>query len=89
MRGLPPGRGLPGLSGDAVFRAAASLALAFMLWAWVTTQRFVVNTTVGGPAATEIKGHVLNLATMLAHWQLNQQCDDTGQGQPSEELTAV
>jgi hypothetical protein len=39
MRVLPPGRGLTGLSGDAVFRAAASLALAFMLWAWVTTQR--------------------------------------------------
>src|SRR3954468_5919793 len=37
MRVLPPGRGLPGLSGDAVFRAAASLALAFMLWAWGTT----------------------------------------------------
>jgi YbbR domain-containing protein len=27
------------LSSDVVFRAAASLALAFLLWAWVTTQR--------------------------------------------------
>src|SRR5215217_2506579 len=39
MRILPPGRRVTGLSGEAVFRAAASLALAFMLWAWVTTQR--------------------------------------------------
>jgi YbbR domain-containing protein len=38
MNLLPPER-FPGLSGDAVFRAAASLALAFLLWAWVTTQR--------------------------------------------------
>jgi YbbR domain-containing protein len=35
MHLLPSGRP----SGDAVFRAAASLALAFLLWAWVTTQR--------------------------------------------------
>ena len=46
MRFLPPGRGLTGLSGDAVFRAAASLALAFMLWAWVTTQRDPPETRV-------------------------------------------
>jgi hypothetical protein len=39
MRVLPPGRGVTGPSGDAVFRAAASIALAFLLWAWVTTQR--------------------------------------------------
>src|SRR5919106_141278 len=36
---LKLGRGLTGPSGDAVFRAAASIALAFLLWAWVTTQR--------------------------------------------------
>src|SRR6187549_1798491 len=35
MRLLPSGRP----SGDAVFRAVASVALAFLLWAWVTTQR--------------------------------------------------
>jgi YbbR domain-containing protein len=35
VRLLPSGRP----SGDAVFRAVASLALAFLLWAWVTTQR--------------------------------------------------
>jgi YbbR domain-containing protein len=35
MRLLPSGRP----SGDAVFRGVASLALAFLLWAWVTTQR--------------------------------------------------
>ncbi len=35
---MPPG-GLRGARGDAVFRALASLALAFLLWAWVTTQR--------------------------------------------------
>jgi YbbR domain-containing protein len=29
----------PSISGDALFRAGASLALAFLLWAWVTTQR--------------------------------------------------
>ena len=46
MRILPPGRGLMGLSGDAVFRAAASLALAFLLWAWVTTQRDPPETRV-------------------------------------------
>jgi YbbR domain-containing protein len=46
MRVLPPGRGLTGLSGDAVFRAAASLALAFLLWAWVTTQRDPPETRV-------------------------------------------
>lgn len=38
MSFTPPG-GLRGARGDAVFRAAASLALAFLLWAWVTTQR--------------------------------------------------
>ena len=38
MISLPPAR-FPGLSGDALFRAGASLALAFLLWAWVTTQR--------------------------------------------------
>ncbi|HEX5991245.1 MAG TPA: hypothetical protein VFY70_01655, partial [Thermomicrobiales bacterium] len=46
MHVLPPGRGLMGLSGDAVFRAAASLALAFLLWAWVTTQRDPPETRV-------------------------------------------
>src|SRR5215210_2246468 len=46
MRFLPPGRGVTGLSGDAVFRAAASLALAFMRWAWVTTQRDPPETRV-------------------------------------------
>jgi YbbR domain-containing protein len=34
-----PPEGLRGARGDAIFRAAASLALAFLLWAWVTTQR--------------------------------------------------
>ena len=37
---------MTGLSGDAVFRAAASLALAFLLWAWVTTQRDPPETRV-------------------------------------------
>ena len=46
MRILPPDRRLTGLSGDAVFRAAASLALAFLLWAWVTTQRDPPETRV-------------------------------------------
>ncbi|HEX5992438.1 MAG TPA: CdaR family protein [Thermomicrobiales bacterium] len=46
MRVLPPGRSLMGISGDAVFRAAASLALAFLLWAWVTTQRDPPETRV-------------------------------------------
>src|ERR671916_2091103 len=46
MRVLPPGRSLTGLSGDAVFRAAASLALAFLLWAWATTQRDPPETRV-------------------------------------------
>src|SRR5688500_8890088 len=46
MRMLPPGHRLTGLSGDAVFRAAASLALAFLLWAWVTTQRDPPETRV-------------------------------------------
>src|ERR687897_345765 len=46
MRDLPPVPRLTGLSGDAVFRAAASLALAFLLWAWVTTQRDPPETRV-------------------------------------------
>jgi YbbR domain-containing protein len=45
MSFLPPGR-LTGPSGDAVFRAVASLALAFLLWAWVTTQRDPPETRV-------------------------------------------
>src|ERR687898_803476 len=45
MNLLPPGR-LTGPSGDAVFRAVASLALAFLLWAWVTTQRDPPETRV-------------------------------------------
>jgi YbbR domain-containing protein len=45
MNLLPSGRlGAP--SGDAVFRAVASLALAFLLWAWVTTQRDPPETRV-------------------------------------------
>jgi YbbR domain-containing protein len=36
---LSPGERLPLPSGDVLFRAVASLALAFLLWAWVTTQR--------------------------------------------------
>src|SRR3954471_2297318 len=43
---LPPSPRMPRLSGDAVFRAVASLALAFMLWAWVTTQRDPPETRV-------------------------------------------
>src|SRR4051812_7276338 len=46
MRILPPGRRVTGLSGEAVFRAIASLALAFLLWAWVTTQRDPPETRV-------------------------------------------
>src|SRR5215213_4147880 len=46
MRAPPPGPRFTGLSGDAVFRAAASLALAFLLWAWVTTQRDPPETRV-------------------------------------------
>jgi hypothetical protein len=46
MRVPPPGHRLTGLSGDAVFRAVASLALAFLLWAWVTTQRDPPETRV-------------------------------------------
>src|SRR5215213_637452 len=46
MRIPPPGPRLTRLSGDAVFRAAASLALAFLLWAWVTTQRDPPETRV-------------------------------------------
>lgn len=45
MNLLPPDR-FPGLSGDALFRAGASLALAFLLWAWVTTQRDPPETRV-------------------------------------------
>lgn len=45
MRLVPPDR-FPGLSGDALFRAGASLALAFLLWAWVTTQRDPPETRV-------------------------------------------
>lgn len=45
MRLMPPDR-FPGLSGDALFRAGASLALAFLLWAWVTTQRDPPETRV-------------------------------------------
>src|SRR5919107_3383697 len=46
MSFLPPGRRMTGPSGDAVFRAIASLALAFLLWAWVTTQRDPPDTRV-------------------------------------------
>jgi YbbR domain-containing protein len=42
MHLMPSGRP----SGDAVFRAVASLALAFLLWAWVTTQRDPPETRV-------------------------------------------
>jgi YbbR domain-containing protein len=35
-----------GPSGDVIFRAVASLALAFLLWAWVTTQRDPPETRV-------------------------------------------
>lgn len=45
MRLLPPARPVA-LSGDVVFRAVASLALAFLLWAWVTTQRDPPETRV-------------------------------------------
>ena len=38
MSSSPPER-VPHPSGDVLFRAVASLALAFLLWAWVTTQR--------------------------------------------------
>ncbi|MBW3633902.1 MAG: hypothetical protein KY456_12840 [Chloroflexi bacterium] len=37
---------MTGPSSDAVFRAVASLALAFLLWAWVTTQRDPPETRV-------------------------------------------
>lgn len=37
---------MSGLPGDAAFRAGASLALAFLLWAWVTTQRDPPETRV-------------------------------------------
>lgn len=41
-----PPDGFKGIRGDAIFRAAASLALAFLLWAWVTTQRDPPETRV-------------------------------------------
>lgn len=46
MRFLPAGYRVTGPSSDAVFRAVASLALAFLLWAWVTTQRDPPETRV-------------------------------------------
>jgi YbbR domain-containing protein len=46
MHFLPAGYRLTGPSSDAVFRAVASVALAFLLWAWVTTQRDPPETRV-------------------------------------------
>jgi YbbR domain-containing protein len=43
---FPVPGGVRGPSGDVVFRAVASLALAFLLWAWVTTQRDPPETRV-------------------------------------------
>jgi YbbR domain-containing protein len=45
VRPFKPGRP-GGPPADAVFRAIASLALAFLLWAWVTTQRDPPDTRV-------------------------------------------
>jgi YbbR domain-containing protein len=45
MSSFLPGR-LSAPSGDVLFRVAASLALAFLLWAWVTTQRDPPETRV-------------------------------------------
>jgi truncated hemoglobin YjbI len=56
---------------------------------WCTLLEESLHDAFGGPAANEIKGHVLNLATMLAHWQLSQQCDDTGKGLLSEAITTA
>ncbi|MBA2598384.1 MAG: hypothetical protein H0V00_17315, partial [Chloroflexia bacterium] len=43
---LPPLGRFTALSGDALFRVGASLALAFLLWSWVTTQRDPPETRV-------------------------------------------
>jgi YbbR domain-containing protein len=43
---VQPPSALKGARGDVVFRAVASLALAFLLWAWVTTQRDPPETRV-------------------------------------------
>src|ERR687893_1424036 len=46
MSFLLAGYRLTGPSSEAVFRAVASVALAFLLWAWVTTQRDPPETRV-------------------------------------------
>lgn len=48
---------------------------------WCSLLETSLDETLSDPGAAEAKGLVLNLATMLAHWQLNQQGVGTAAGQ--------
>lgn len=53
-------------------REAAPLFTPPQIERWCGLLEASLDEVFSGPTATEVKGHVLNLATMLAHWQLSQ-----------------
>lgn len=73
-------------TGRPLRREAAPVFTAPQIGRWCTLLEESLQEALGGPTAAEVKGHVLNLATMLAHWQLSQQ--GTSEGQPASALAA-
>ncbi|GAB3853872.1 hypothetical protein GCM10028822_23160 [Hymenobacter terrigena] len=77
-------------TGRPLHREATPPFTARQIGRWCTLLEESLHEAFGAAAATEIKGHVLNLATMLAHWQLSQQCAASEEeGRPSEALTTA
>ena len=75
-------------TGRPLHREAGPPFTASQIGRWCSLLEESLYEAFGSPAASEVKGHVLNLATMLAHWQLNYQGTDTGQNQSMTALAA-
>lgn len=59
-------------TGRPLHRDAVPLFTAQQIGRWCGLLEASLDEVFSSPTAAEVKGHVLNLATMLAHWQLSQ-----------------
>ena len=59
-------------TGRPLHRDAVPLFTAQQIERWCRLLEASLDEVFSGPTAAEVKGHVLNLATMLAHWQRSQ-----------------
>ncbi|MDO7852463.1 hypothetical protein [Hymenobacter convexus] len=67
-------------TGRPLHRETAPLFTASQIERWCSLLETNLDEAFGEAAAGEAKGHVLNLATMLAHWELSQPAGGLRQG---------